>query len=81
MVDTGLAFPPRLMDRTTAAKYLGIGITMFDELMAEGIIPRPKKLRSKSLWDRIDLEGVANSLERDDRSVKQRMFDHYSDRH
>lgn len=74
---TGLAYPPRLMDRGTAAKYLSIGITMFDELVADGTIPRPKKLRSKFLWDRVDLEGVANGLLEDTRTVKDQMFDHY----
>ena len=78
---TDLYYPPRLMARSAAAQYLGIGITMFDELVAEGMIPKPKKMRSKYLWDRIDLEGVANELERDDRSVKQKMFDHYSEPH
>lgn len=77
MKDTGLPYPPRLMDRGTAAKYLSIGITMFDELVNEGVIPRPKKLRSKFLWDRVDLEGVANELQDDTRTVKEQMFDHY----
>lgn len=74
---TGLAYPPRLMDRSTASKYLSIGITMFDELVMEGVIPKPKKLRSKFLWDRIDLEGVANDLAEDGRTVTQTMLDHY----
>lgn len=75
--DTGLTYPPRLMDKGTAAKYLSIGLTMFDQLVTDGVIPRPKRLKSKYLWDRIDLEAVANDLTEDTRTVKQQMFDRF----
>ncbi len=71
------AYPPRFMSRSEAARYLSMGTTMFDELVAEGIFPKPKKLRSKLVWDRIDLDAAANDVPVDGRTVTQTMIEHY----
>jgi predicted DNA-binding transcriptional regulator AlpA len=70
-------YPPRLMDRAEAARYLSVGITVFDEMVAEGMFPRPKKIKSKQVWDRIDLESAASAIPEDGRTVTQTMLDHY----
>lgn len=57
---------------------MGVGITTFDEMVAEATFPKPKKIKSKLVWDRVDLDLVANNLTTEDnRSVKEKMFEHY----
>lgn len=57
----GDALPPTLaprgLSREEAAAYLGIGTTLFDRLVADGRMPRPKKIEGRLVWDRrrIDL--------------------------
>ena len=34
-----------------AALYVGIGVTMFDELVREGKMPQPVYVRSRLVWD------------------------------
>lgn len=36
-----LPFVPRGLNREQAAAYVGIGSTMFDELVGEGVMPEP----------------------------------------
>lgn len=45
-----------------AALYIGIGATTFRELVAEGIMPRPRLLRGRKLWDVDDLDAAFRSL-------------------
>jgi len=76
MSDT-FSYPPRFMGRSEAARYMAVSITTFDELVADGTFPRAKKLKTKSVWDRVDLDRAATGVPEDGRSVKQQMFDHY----
>jgi predicted DNA-binding transcriptional regulator AlpA len=71
------AYPPRFMDRREAARYLAVGTTTFDELVSEGVFPRPKKVRSKVVWDRIDLDEAATNILDDGtaKTVTQRMLE------
>jgi hypothetical protein len=41
----------RGLNREEAAEYVGIGVTMFDELVGEGTLPQPIHLRSRKVWD------------------------------
>ncbi len=43
--------PRRALNREEAAAYVGIGTTMFDELVREGSLPRPVWIRSRKVWD------------------------------
>ncbi len=54
-------FPPRLMPAPQAAHYLGISVTTLRSLP----IPR-KQLGAKRLYDRIDLDAYADSLNGED---------------
>lgn len=50
-------YPPRLMGLQDAAHYLGIGKTM---LLDRG--PKAKRLGTRVLWDRVDLDRWADRL-------------------
>lgn len=56
------SLPPRGLCRVEAAAYIGISPTFFDELVADGRMPKPKKLGSRSVWDRIALDQAFAAL-------------------
>jgi predicted DNA-binding transcriptional regulator AlpA len=39
-----LAYPPRGLSRQEAARYVGVGITKFDQMVADRRMPKPKKV-------------------------------------
>jgi hypothetical protein len=53
---TALPDWPRLMNERMAAAYLSIGTTLLRELAP------PKKIRGRSVWDRRDLDRLADAL-------------------
>jgi predicted DNA-binding transcriptional regulator AlpA len=71
------AYPPRFMGRAEAARYMCVSITTFDELVADGTFPKAKKLKTKAVWDRVDLDLAATAVPEDGRTVTQTMLDHY----
>jgi excisionase family DNA binding protein len=57
-----LSLPPRGLSRVEAARYVGISPTTFDELIKEGLMPGPKRLRGRTVWDRKALDEAFESL-------------------
>jgi excisionase family DNA binding protein len=49
--------PRRGLSRIEAAIYVGVGLTKFDELVAEGRMPGPRLIDGRKVWDirRLDL--------------------------
>jgi len=49
--------PRRGLDRIEAAIYIGIGLTKFDALVADGRMPGPRLIGSRKVWDirRLDM--------------------------
>jgi len=47
--------PPSLVPfgvgRDKAAALLDIGATLFDQLVSEGLLPQPRELRGRLVWD------------------------------
>ena len=52
----GVSGPRRGLRRHEAANYLGVSASLFDQLVIEGKMPRPVKLRSCSVWDMRQLD-------------------------
>ena len=52
-----IAYPPRGLSREEAARYVGVGPTLFDEMVSDGRMPKPKRANSRVLWDRIALDA------------------------
>jgi prophage regulatory protein len=57
-----LNFLPRLLRRERAAAYLDISIGCFDKLVDNRFLPSPKMLNSIKVWDRSDLDAIADNL-------------------
>jgi predicted DNA-binding transcriptional regulator AlpA len=71
-----VAYPPRGLSREHAARYLGIGTTLFDEMVADRRMPRPKKINNRSVWDRVSLDMAFENLpEPDDRAAFKRALE------
>jgi predicted DNA-binding transcriptional regulator AlpA len=54
--------PRRALSRVEAAQYVGVGSTKFDELVATGRMPRPKRIDSRKVWDIQELDMAFDSL-------------------
>jgi predicted DNA-binding transcriptional regulator AlpA len=57
-----IAYPPRGLDREEAARYIGVGVTKFDQMVADGRMPRPKKVDGRVIWDRLKIEAAFTDL-------------------
>ena len=61
LADT-LSYPPRGMSREEAARYVGVGTTKFDEMVADRRMPKPKRIDGRVVWDRIALDAAFTDL-------------------
>ena len=50
------------MNREEAARYIGVGTTKFDELVAAEQMPKPKQIGGRVVWDRIQLDMAFTAL-------------------
>lgn len=56
---------PRGLSRMQAAEYVGIGATKFDELVADGRMPKPKRIDGRTVWDRLQVDAAFAALKDD----------------
>ena len=54
--------PRRGMRRPEAAIYIGVSPSLFNELVQEGTMPEPFKIRTCTLWDIRDLDEAFDAL-------------------
>jgi excisionase family DNA binding protein len=57
-----MAYPPRGLNRDEAARYVGVGTTKFDEMVAQKRMPAPKQIDGRVIWDRVSLDIAFNHL-------------------
>jgi len=62
------AYAPRGLSRDEAARYIGVGTTKFDEMVADGRMPRPKRIDGRVVWDRLKIEAAFSDLPDDHRA-------------
>jgi excisionase family DNA binding protein len=53
---------PRGLSREQAAEYVGVGATKFDEMVADGRMPRPKRIDGRVVWDVVRLDIAFEAL-------------------
>lgn len=56
------SLPPRGLRRPAAAAYVGVGMTTFDQMVVEGLMPQPRRFRGCVIWDRLELDEAFASL-------------------
>jgi predicted DNA-binding transcriptional regulator AlpA len=54
--------PRRGLSRQESAMYLGISAVKFDELVRDGIMPSPKRVGSRRLWDVRQIDVAFDAL-------------------
>lgn len=57
-----IPYPPRGLSREEAARYIGVGATKFDEMVADRRMPRPKRIDGRVIWDRYALDAAFTDL-------------------
>jgi predicted DNA-binding transcriptional regulator AlpA len=53
---------PRGMSRVQAAQYVGVSASLFDEMVTDGRMPKPKTINSRVVWDRNRLDEAFEDL-------------------
>lgn len=61
-----LSLPPRGLSRTESAAYIGVSPTLFDEMVRDGRMPRPKQVNARTVWDRRRLDIAFDALQEQD---------------
>jgi predicted DNA-binding transcriptional regulator AlpA len=57
-----LSLPPRGLRREEAAAYVGVGVSLFDQMVADGRMPKPKRINGAVVWDRLALDRAFDAL-------------------
>ena len=52
----------RGLNREEAADYVGVGASLFDRMVADGRMPRPKRIDGRIVWDRYALDDAFAAL-------------------
>lgn len=52
----------RGLNRESAARYIGVGASLFDQMVADGRMPQPKVINSRRVWDKKRLDEFFEAL-------------------
>lgn len=74
------SLPPRGLRRVEAAAYIGVSPTLFDWMVEQGQMPKPKRVKARTIWDRRALDEAFDSLpgEEGDKPEKPNPWDEMS---
>jgi predicted DNA-binding transcriptional regulator AlpA len=61
-----ISLPPRGLSRVQSAAFVGVGATLFDEMVKDRRMPPPKRINGKTVWDRVELEEAFVALPSDE---------------
>lgn len=65
-----ISLPPRGLSRTIAAAYIGVSPTLFDQMVFDGRMPKPKQINSRRIWDRHEIDRYFDALEQTAKSIR-----------
>jgi predicted DNA-binding transcriptional regulator AlpA len=68
IVSDMFGYAPRGLSREEAARYVGVGVTKFDEMVADRRMPKPKRIDGRVVWDRLKIEAAFSDLPDDHRA-------------
>ena len=66
-----LSLAPRGLSRQQAAEYVGLSASSFDQLVATRLMPKPKRIGGRVIWDRLAVDEAFSALDSDDPSAGQ----------
>jgi predicted DNA-binding transcriptional regulator AlpA len=53
---------PRGLSRVEAATYVGVSPSLFDQMIKDSRMPKPKRINSRTVWDRKRLDEAFEAL-------------------
>ena len=53
---------PRGLSRAQAAEYVGVGASKFDDMVRDSRMPKPKRIDTRTIWDRLQLDEAFAAL-------------------
>lgn len=56
------SLPPRGLSREIAATYIGVSPSKFDQMVADGRMPKPILIDGRRVWDRIKIDRSFDAL-------------------
>ena len=56
------SLPPRGLRREEAAAYVGVSTTKFDQMVADGRMPKPKRIDGRLVWDLRQIDKAFSAL-------------------
>jgi predicted DNA-binding transcriptional regulator AlpA len=57
-----LTIEPRGLRRVKSAAYVGVSPSLFDEMVRDGRMPKPKRINGRVVWDRRQLDDAFEAL-------------------
>jgi hypothetical protein len=57
-----VSLPPRGLSREQAAAYVGVSPSLFDEMVKDGRMTKPKRANARTIWDRKLLDLAFDAL-------------------
>ncbi|MBT3371983.1 MAG: hypothetical protein HOA08_10705 [Rhodospirillaceae bacterium] len=69
------SLPPRGLQREQAAAYVGVGCSKFDQMVDDGRMPKPKRIDTRKVWDRFQLDLAFEELDGGTNSVDANEWD------
>ena len=57
---------PRGLSRVQAAAYVGVSPATFDRMIKDGLMPKPVRIYSRTVWDIRKLDAAFAALDTDD---------------
>lgn len=57
-----MSLAPRGLSRVQAAAYIGVGASLFDEMVADGRMPKAKMINARTVWDVKHLDAAFDAL-------------------
>ncbi len=61
-----LSCPPCALSRVQSAVFICVGTTKFDEMVADGRMPKPKQVDGRKIWGRLELLEAFAALPSDE---------------
>lgn len=54
---------PRGLRRTLAAAYIGVSLSVWDSMVAEATMPKPKRFHGRTIWDKVAVDQAFDLLD------------------
>lgn len=67
--------PSRGLKREQAAAYIGVSARLFDRMVADGTMPKPRRYGGRTIWDRHQLDLSFDALPGDDSDSTNNSWD------